>query len=160
MGSNLHAETQHGRWIDATTPDEIWREVSAMLRASPEPDAEEWAIHDYEGFCGAQVSEWEGFEQVSELAAFVEEHGELGGAVLAHFCGDIGQAREALEDNYCGEYRNLADFAQELTDDITEIPPSLVYYIDYRAMARDMELSGDVFTVETGFEAVHVFWNR
>lgn len=35
----------HGRWIDANTPDEIWREVSAMLRASPEPDAEEWAIH-------------------------------------------------------------------------------------------------------------------
>lgn len=31
----------HGRWIDATAPDEIWREVSAMLRASPEPDAEE-----------------------------------------------------------------------------------------------------------------------
>ncbi|MEO0467721.1 MAG: antirestriction protein ArdA, partial [Pseudomonadota bacterium] len=35
----------HGRWIDATDPHEVWQQVSAMLAASPEPDAEEWAIH-------------------------------------------------------------------------------------------------------------------
>lgn len=35
----------HGRWIDATTPDEIWEQVRAMLADSPVPDAEEWAIH-------------------------------------------------------------------------------------------------------------------
>ena len=33
-------------------------------------------------------------------------------------------------------------------------------YIDYRAMARDMEYGGDLFTLETSFEQVHVFWNR
>jgi hypothetical protein len=27
-------------------------------------------------------------------------------------------------------------------------------------MARDMEYSGDVFTLETSVEQVHVFWNR
>jgi len=31
----------HGRWIEATTPDEIREEVRAMLAASPLPDAEE-----------------------------------------------------------------------------------------------------------------------
>jgi Antirestriction protein (ArdA) len=35
-----------------------------------------------------------------------------------------------------------------------------VHYIDYQAMARDMELNGDVFTIETGFDQVHIFWNR
>ena len=35
----------HGRWIDATTPDEIMEEVQAMLAASPIPQAEEWGIH-------------------------------------------------------------------------------------------------------------------
>ncbi|RAN32725.1 hypothetical protein HY11_17410 [Hyphomonas pacifica] len=35
----------HGRWIDATTPDEIMVEVCAMLADSPLPGAEEWAIH-------------------------------------------------------------------------------------------------------------------
>ncbi|MCH2458263.1 MAG: antirestriction protein ArdA, partial [Henriciella sp.] len=60
----------HGRWIDATTPDEIWEQVRAMLAASPEPDAEEWAIHDYEGFEGASLSEYAAFETVCELADF------------------------------------------------------------------------------------------
>jgi hypothetical protein len=36
----------------------------------------------------------------------------------------------------------------------------VVMYIDYHAMTRGMEYSGDVFTLETGFEQVHVFWNR
>ena len=40
------------------------------------------------------------------------------------------------------------------------IPKRYEYYIDWEAMGRDMELSGDVFTIETGFEEVHVFWSR
>ncbi|MEP0248115.1 antirestriction protein ArdA, partial [Roseibium sp.] len=35
----------HGQWIDATEPDEVREEVRTMLATSPEPDAEEWAIH-------------------------------------------------------------------------------------------------------------------
>jgi len=35
----------HGRWIEAADPHEVWEQVSAMLAASPESDAEEWAIH-------------------------------------------------------------------------------------------------------------------
>lgn len=41
-----------------------------------------------------------------------------------------------------------------------EIPETLRLYIDYEAMARDARLSGDVFTVETGRDEVHVFWAR
>lgn len=57
-------------------------------------------------------------------------------------------------------HSRLTDYAQELTEETTSIPPHLTMYIDYRAMARDMEYSGDLFTLETGFEQVHVFWNR
>lgn len=50
----------HGAWIDANQdPYDIWEEVSAMLMASPITDAEEWAIHDYEGFEGYSISEYE-----------------------------------------------------------------------------------------------------
>ena len=151
----------HGTWIDANqSPEDIQTEVSAMLATSPEENAEEWAIHDHEGFCGTEISEWEGFEQVSELAAFVEEHGELGGALLEHCCGDLEDARMLMSDNYAGCWKSLAEYAQELTEETTQIPEHLQYYIDYEAMARDMVLSGDVFTLETGYEEVHVFWAR
>ena len=43
----------HGVWIDATLElDDIQGQVDAMLAASPVEDAEEYAIHDFEGFDG------------------------------------------------------------------------------------------------------------
>ena len=151
----------HGAWIDADqSADAIHEEIKAILASSPEAGAEEWAIHDYEGFGAVRISEWESMELLADMAALISEHNELGVAALAHFCGDIQEARSALEDNYCGQYRSLADFAQEITEETTSIPQNLAYYIDYSAMARDMEMNGDVFTIETGFEAVHVFWNH
>ena len=62
-----------------------------MLAASPEPNAEDWAIHDYEGFEGANLSEYTSFETVCELADFIEENGELGGKVLSHFGDDLAE---------------------------------------------------------------------
>ena len=150
----------HGRWITATTPDEIRDEVRAMLADSPEPDAEEWAIHDYEGFEGASLSEYASFETVCEFADFVEEHGELGGKLLSHFGDDLAEARAAFED-YAGGYRSAADFAESLHEDTgTEIPESLRYYIDWQALARDMALNGEIMVFQTGFDEVHIFWSR
>ncbi|WP_339413582.1 antirestriction protein ArdA [Pseudomonas sp. EA_35y_Pfl2_R5] len=80
-------------------------------------------------------------------------------SVLAHF-NDIDEVRNAAEEDYCGCYASLADCAQDLTEATSSIPPHLANYIDYTAMARDMECGGDVFTLETDFEQVHVFWNR
>ncbi len=149
----------HGQWIDAAQDvEDIQSDIAAMLATSPIPLAEEWAIHDHEGFEGADIQEYSGIETVVRFAAFVAEHGELGGNLLAHFGGDLEDAKAAFE-NYAGQHKSLADFAQELTEETTDIPQSLVYYIDYAAMARDMELNGDVFTIELGFEDVHVFWS-
>jgi len=38
----------------------------------------------------------------------------------------------------------------------TEIPDHLAMYIDYHALARDMELSGEILTIEIDGET-HVF---
>lgn len=150
----------HGTWIEATQDvDTIWNELNRMLAASPVANAEEWAIHDYEGFGSLNLSEHEGIERLHELAAFIEAHGPIGLPLLEHYCGDLTDAGNALE-NYLGCYSSLADYAQELTEQTTQIPEHLKYYIDYEAMARDMELNGDVFTIETGIEEVHVFLNH
>ncbi len=66
--------------------------VRAMLGASPEPDAEEWAIHDYEGFEGARLSEYASFETVCALAEFISEHGALGAKLYREFGDDVEQA--------------------------------------------------------------------
>jgi len=41
----------HGAWVeDLGDPDHVHAEIQKMLEASEEAVAEEWAIHDYEGF--------------------------------------------------------------------------------------------------------------
>ena len=70
---------------------------------------------------------------------------------------DLDEAREALADRHLGAYASLADYVQEVTEETTEIPQSLRYYVDYQAMARDAELNGDLFTVSTAWDVVHVF---
>ena len=152
----------HGVWIDATLElDEMQEQVAEMLKATPlDEEAEEYAIHDYEGFGAYKVSEYEGLESVHEVACFLEEHGEVAGDVLAHFGDNLEDARKALEENYHGCYNSLADYAEELTTETSEVPERLAFYIDYEKMGRDMELSGDVFTVETGYQELHVFWSH
>ena len=151
----------HGVWINATDDmDDIWNQVNQMLAESPEGFAEEYAIHDYEGFEGYALSEYEGLEAAHKIACFIEEYPDFGGELLNNFGGDLEEAKTAAEENYCGCYKSLADFAEELTEDTTQIPENLAYYIDYERMGRDMELSGDIFTIETAFEEVHIFWSR
>ncbi|VVN79452.1 antirestriction protein ArdA [Pseudomonas fluorescens] len=150
----------HGVWIDATLDaSEIQDQINAMLEQSPVGDAEEYAIHDYEGFDGYRLGEYAGIDTAHEIACFIEEFPAFGGALLDQF-SSVEEARKAAEEDYCGCYESLADYAQEITEETTEIPEHLRYYINYEAMARDMELSGDVFTLETGYRQVHVFWNR
>jgi antirestriction protein len=151
----------HGVWIDATQElDDIQDQINEMLENSPEELAEEWAIHDYEGFESANLSEYASFETVCELADFITEHGELGAKLMSHFGDDLAEARAAFED-YAGEYRSAADFAESLHEDTgTEIPESLRYYIDWQALARDMALNGEIMVFQTGFDEVHIFWSR
>lgn len=148
----------HGAWIDAAQEAwTIWDAVQEMLCTSPIAGAEEWAIHDYEGFGGARIGESASFEDVSHLAHFIVEYGEIGAALLDHFDGDLGEAREAITDRYMGAHPSLADYVQELTEETAPVPQPLRYYIDWQAMARDAELNGDLFTVRTAYDVVHVF---
>lgn len=147
----------HGAWIEATEAWSMWEATRIMLAKSPIPNAEEWAIHDYEGFASIRISEYASFDRVAELAAFIEEHGALGAELLDHFCGDLDEARGALEDRHLGQYESLADYVQDITEETTTIPHTMRHYIDWQAMARDCELNGDLFTIQTAHDAVHVF---
>ena len=140
---------------------DIWDEFKAMLKASPiEEETEEYAIHDFEGYGSYRLSEYEGLERAHELAVFFEEHGELASELLDHYGDDIEEATKAKEENYCGCYSSLADYDQELTEQTSEVPKHLEFYIDYDKMGRDMEMSGDIFTIETAHDEVHIFWNH
>lgn len=139
----------HGVWIDATqSEDNIMKEIWEMLDNSPEPNAEEYAIHDYEGFGSIKIHEYEAICNIVEYASFIQEHGELGLALLSDY--SIDDAQTLLEDHYQGCYDSEVDFARQLFDEcyVHQLPDNLICYFDYEAFTRDLFIS-DYFSVDS-----------
>lgn len=166
--SDYNAGRLHGAWIDATQDaDDIGEAVQAMLSASPEAGAEEWAIHDYEGFHGIRLGEWESFERVAELATLLEEYGAAFAAYYDNEGADYATA-EGFEEAYAGEWSSLEDYAREQFDDCApsqearELADTWPFTcIDWEHAARERVLGGDIWSAETGAPSygVYVFRN-
>jgi antirestriction protein len=155
----------HGGWFDANRePEELEKEIGFMLACSPEPVAEEWAIHDHEGFGLAYISEYESLETVSRLARGIAEHG-LAFAAWAAIQSNDEEALGRFGDAYLGNWESLEEYADELLFwlDLDEaqklLPESIRPYLalNVEAFARDLELGGDVITVKAPDGSVWVF---
>lgn len=148
----------HGRWIDATLePDAIRAEIEAMLAESPIADAEEYAIHDYDDYGKLRLGEYESIDTVHRIALLLKEYGKLGEALLNEYDLDIDEAERVFTDGrYQGCWSSVEDYAQEYIESCCEIPDCIAYYIDYSALARDMQLGGDITALETGYEETHI----
>lgn len=154
----------YGRWIDATqTAEAIQAEIAAMLDQSVEPIAEDWAIHDYEGFGEAGLSEFEPIERVAEFARLIDVHGPVFAALVSR-CGNMQAAVDLMENGHCGAYASHAQYVEESIEDcfgdaLKHLPDFVRHRIDYAVIADDFESSGAQFTIECD-GMVHVFDNR
>lgn len=190
--ADYNAGILHGRWIDATLGVEhIHAEVAAMLRESrypsvtmPCPDcaaddnanecntchgartvpsAEEWAIHDTDGFCGVKLSEWEDLANVADLADAIEEYGEAFATWFANESGDMDSIDTSrFRGAYLGHFDSLEDYAREYLADtgmFDNVNDVIQQYFDFEAFARDMRLDGSVWTADASEGGVHVFDN-
>jgi len=157
--ASYNAGVLHGKWIDATDADEIREAIQDMLSESREPIAEEYAIHDYEGFGPLRLSEFEDIDKVAELGALIEEHGEAF-AAYADNVGTDHATEEGFQDAYCGEWDSEKAYGEHLFDELYlhEVPEHVQPYIDYEAFARDVFM-GDCFSVDKS-GGVYVFHNH
>lgn len=158
----------HGKWIDCEgkDADTIREETKEMLKQSPEPDAEEWAIHDYEGFGSYRVEEGTSFDTIGTLAQAVQNSGhelDLITGVMQDRGLDVEEAIEYIDDNYCGEHEDFKAYAWdwlESSGELDSIPKHLQYYFDIEAYARDMDLNGGFITVDADNGNIHVLFNN
>jgi antirestriction protein len=163
--SDYNAGRLHGAWIEADQDaDALAQVVRAMLATSLEPGAEEWAIHDNEGFGPLRLSEYESLETISRLGLGLAEHGPAFAAWAAVTASDQ-ETLERFEEAYRGRWDSVEAYAEELLDDVgatealAQVPEWLQPYLslDVSGFARDLELGGDVFTTETGDGGVWIF---
>jgi len=146
----------HGDWIDATLgTDDIHARIKRILATSPTtPEAEEFAVHDYEEFGEYRVGEYEPIERIHRIAAGINTHGPAYAAWAAR-CDN--ESLDHFLDAYLGEYESGTAYAEQLLDDLglqriidEHIPEYFQPYvtIDADAFARDLQQCGDIDIVE------------
>lgn len=157
----------HGAWIEAARePEDIQADINDILDSSREPDAEEWAIHDYDQFGRWKVNEYDSIDQISRIAKGIAEHGYAYSAWADVFDGEeVSFDIDSFQEAYLGHYDSVADYVEQMADDLgytqelEKIPEHLQVYfrIDYAAIARDMHLSGEIATVDDPNGGIWIF---
>lgn len=151
----------HGEWIDADqSADELHAAVQRMLAASPEPGAEEWAIHDYEGFGEMRLSEWESFERVSAIAEGIAEYGAAFAAWLSYDDSRDLSDVSAFEDAFRGEWDSLRAYAEDYAEqtgmyDAAEKSGSSYVVVDIDMLERDLDI--ELYSVRSDQHTVYIF---
>lgn len=169
--SDYNNDTLHGVWIDfdaCSDVDEVQDAINTMLLASPYAasefakqhglQAEEWAIHDYEGWAGITLSESEGIGNLWETYKHLQDLEDCETEAFSIYYTNLLNASETDWDTldnfraaYQGEFDSDADFAEYLLEEtggLDAIPENLRYYFDYEKYARDLFIGGDYWTHE------------
>ena len=132
-----------GAWIDLEDHDEeSFAEAIRELHAD-EADPE-YMYQDREGF-GAEVFDESGpkkgaWEALEAWKAMDEDRREAFGIFVANGSHDLGEAAEAFEEAYQGQYNSREAFAEQLAEDVgVQVPDTWpLNCIDWERAARDL----------------------
>lgn len=162
--SDYNAGRLHGAWINANQDaEDLHAAIQHMLERSREPIAEEWAIHDYEGFGPLYLSEYESIEHVSRIAQGISEHG----IAFAHWAEHLGSSEwqylDRFDDSFIGHWSSRTEFAETFLEDTGVDVDSLVdehlqSYVTFDMDAYARDLSYDFHIAEDN-DGVYVFDN-
>lgn len=136
-----------GEWLDLPATDE---EISETLeRIGCGEHGAEYAIHDYESDFNLKADEYDNIFELNELISDIDELDDddfnMFMAYLEAVSNDINEALNALDRctlyAYC---ETLEDLAADLVENgcFGDIPDSIINYIDYEAIARDLSFEG------------------
>lgn len=162
--SDYNAGRLHGEWIDATQElEQLEEAVQEMLARSPSPGAEEYAVHDYEGFGRLHIDEYLPLGTIALLGAGIARHGRAFSA-WAHTLDSahLDENLDRFEDFYVGTFDSVTQFAEHELEawgvDLEELgPEELRPYISFDLEAYARDLSYD-FRMESDDEGrVHAF---
>lgn len=160
----------HGAWIDCEdkSADELRDEVNAILRTSRFPNvtvehegqrvasAEEFAIHDSEGF-GRLVGEYTPLDDVAMIAEALSGDHARGFRFLIDNNGmSPADAAERADEVQTFETANILDdlfkeYAAEMiaeTTDLDALPDMIRHNIDYAGIGYDLKCSGELVEAE------------
>lgn len=139
--SSYNAGRLYGKWIEVSDSDTMHKEVARMLRLSPEPHAEEWAVHDYEYDVSlSSFGECPDFDDLVAVVEMFEDMDEQERAAVVgcvHHKDIVRMANDPHRlDLSVGIYADEFEALEE-HNAFNGVPDHVVSYIDERAMFRD-----------------------
>lgn len=136
--ASYNAGRLHGKWIEVSDVDTMHDEIAEMLEASPEPNAEDWAIHDVEDVPNLGEN-----PALGDVCAVVDLLNELGedAAEIAIACLCPSELVSIANDpHHEGLQIDVYDDEGEALDAFgafDDVPDHIAPYIDEKALFRD-----------------------
>lgn len=117
---------------------------------------EEFAIHDYES--PIPISEYTSIEEINHMAELLEElvcesYSDVIGEMIGYWFEDLDDLYDHKDDlvfyHGCNSMEDIAyDYVEEGL--FGDIPERLMMYLDYSAIARDLEINGNYLVTNHG----------
>lgn len=155
----------HGDWIEfyeGIDADDVQTAIDAILKTSPEPDAEEWDIHDSEYFADFKSHDLEKLCQVAEL---IHQYGE---EAVKGFISHVGEdylfdRTCSFTDTYLGCFESEAAFCEnhfDISESAAKIQvfdwATLDQFIDWERIANDAFIN-TYYSHTPHYNEVHVY---
>jgi antirestriction protein len=166
--ADYNAGTVHGVCLNAAQDEAaLQAAIDTMLADSPQAavagePAEEWAIHDYDGFGQLRIDAHENLTWISLVGKGIAEHG-LAFAAWA----DAMQEEDYLagfDDAYLGHYDSLHAYVEQLVNDLgydrileENLPASIRPYVKIDISATATDLLRDLHVLPAAEGGVWIF---
>ena len=151
----------HGAWIEAESDlENMMEKIQGMLKNSPEPNAEEWDIHDLDGIPRGITC----VQEVADYMQIIEDHADYSNEIIEAAWGlscNTDQFKGYLE-NYAGSGDSEKDWCESYLQEtgfFEGVAEHFEMYFDTEAYVRDMNYNGDIATADVN-GTTYVFWNN
>lgn len=137
-----------GKWFDlddVIDGDDFMAEVAKYLEGlTEEMDdgelREEWAIHDTDLPADLLDGEYADVEDIDKLLEIKAECERMRDDGIAEAIADAFNSIHDYHGGGVSVYDSGEDYCERFTEDTLNVPESLAYYIDYKAMWRDYSM--------------------
>jgi antirestriction protein len=129
----------HGKWIKPENDiEDLKKQINQVLKSSPIPNAEEYAIHDYNNF--PNLGEYPNLEDIIKVVDAIDEHGvdEINAFLSNYQIEDL----DSFSDMFVGEYSSFSEYAEQMAEDtiLIDCPEHIKSYFDYEKFERDLSM--------------------
>lgn len=124
---------------------------------------EEWAMHDIEGIDYKYINtEYPDLQQLIDMNDMMNDLGESTFEAVLGLKDNMGfktieEAKDYYEENLIGEFKDDAEMAYHIAEEVNcwDLSEGMGRYFDAEAFARDLTMGGDVLEVNGTY-----FWSR